>query len=52
MAQSLKTNEKIVLWGEHLAETKFKYEEIVHVKGDKIERAEKIQVKQSKGMGI
>lgn len=50
IAQSLKNQAKKLLWNDKFADLKLKIGEIVHVKGDEIERAEKIQVKASKGM--
>lgn len=49
-AQALKDKAKKLLWDDSFAELKLKIGEIIHIKGDKIERAAKIQVKQGKGM--
>lgn len=48
IVQSLKNQTKKLLWNNKLADFKIKLGEIVHVKGDIIERATKIQVKERK----
>lgn len=50
IAQTLKDKAKKLLWNDSFAELRLRIGEIIHVKGDKIERAEKIQVRQGKGM--